>query len=142
MLKGVYPYEYMNDWQKFNETSLSEKEDFYSHLNMKDITDADYAHAKRVCKDLEIKNSGEFQDLNVQSDTLLLADVFQNLRNTYLEIYETDLVKLVSTPGLAWEKLQKPKVNLDLLIDIDMLLVAEKGLEEEKSLYLKTYNSS
>ena len=92
---------------------------------MKDITDADYAHAKRVCKDLEIKNSGEFQDLN---DTLLLADVFQNLRNTYLEIYETDLVKLVSTPGLAWEKLQKTKVNLDLLIDIDMLLVAEKGI--------------
>ena len=132
MLKGVYPYEYMNDWQKFNETSLSEKEDFYSHLNMKDITDADYAHAKRVCKDLEIKNSGEFQDLNVQSDTLLLADVFQNLRNTYLEIYETDLVKLVSTPGLAWEKLQKTKVNLDLLIDIDMLLVAEKGIRGGK----------
>ena len=122
----------MNDWQKFNETSLSEKEDFYSHLNMKDITDADYAHAKRVCKDLEIKNSGEFQDLNVQSDTLLLADVFQNLRNTYLEIYETDLVKLVSTPGLAWEKLQKTKVNLDLLIDIDMLLVAEKGIRGGK----------
>ena len=128
MLKGVYPYEYMNDWQKLNETSLSEKEDFYSRLNMKDITDADYAHAKRVCKDLEIKISGDFQDLNVQSDTLLLADVFQNLRNTYLEIYETDLVKLVSTPGLAWEKLQKTKVNLDLLIDIDMLLVAEKGI--------------
>ena len=118
----------MNDWQEFNETSLSEKEDFYSHLNMKDITDADYAHAKRVCKDLEIKNSGEFQDLNVQSDTLLLADVFQNPRNTYLEIYEIDLVKLVSTPGLAWEKLKKTKVNLDLLIDIDMLLVAEKGI--------------
>ena len=128
MLKGVYPYEYMNDWQKLNETSLSEKEDFYSRLNMKDITDADYAHAKRVCKDLEIKISGDFQDLNVQSDTLLLADVFQNLRNTYLEIYETDLVKLVSTPGLAWEKLKKTKVNLDLLIDIDMLLVAEKGI--------------
>ena len=118
----------MNDWQEFNETSLSVGGGGGSHLNMKDITDADYAHAKRVCKDLEIKNSGEFQDLNVQSDTLLLADVFQNLRNTYLEIYETDLVKLVSTPGLAWEKLKKTKVNLDLLIDIDMLLVAEKGI--------------
>ena len=53
--KGVYPYEYMDDWEKFNETSLPEKEDFYSHLNMEDITDADYAHAKRVCKDFEIK---------------------------------------------------------------------------------------
>ena len=53
--KGVYPYEYMNNWEKFNEKSLPEKEDFYSHLNMEDITDADYAHTKRVCKELEIK---------------------------------------------------------------------------------------
>ena len=53
--KGIYPYEYMDDWEKFNETSLPEKEDFYSHLNMKDITDADYAHAKGVCKDFQIK---------------------------------------------------------------------------------------
>ena len=51
--KGVYFYEYMDDWEKVNEMSLNEKEDFYSHLNMEDITDADYAHAKRVYKDLE-----------------------------------------------------------------------------------------
>ena len=76
--KGVYPYEYMDDWEKFNETSLPEKEDFYSHLNMEDITDADYAHAKRVCKDFEIKNLGEYYDLYVQSDTLLLVDVLEN----------------------------------------------------------------
>ena len=57
--KRVYFYEYMDDWKKFNETSLSRKEDFYSHLNMENITDADYAHAKRVCKDFEIKNLGE-----------------------------------------------------------------------------------
>ena len=55
MRKGVYPYEYMDDWEKFNETSLPEKEHFYSHLNMEGVTDADYAHAKRVCKDFEIK---------------------------------------------------------------------------------------
>ena len=53
--KGVYPYEYMDDWEKRNETSLPEKEDFYSHLNLEDITDADYALAKRVCKEFEIK---------------------------------------------------------------------------------------
>ena len=64
----------MDDWEKFNETSLLEKEDFYSHLNMEDNTDADYAHAKRVCKDFEIKNSGKYHDLYVKSDTLLLAD--------------------------------------------------------------------
>ena len=49
--KGVYPHEHMDDWKKINKTSLPEKEDFYSHLNMEDITDADYAHAKRVSKD-------------------------------------------------------------------------------------------
>ena len=66
----------MDDWEKFNETSLLEKEDFYSHSNIKDITDADYTHAKRVCKDFKIKNLGEYHDLHVQSSTLLLADAF------------------------------------------------------------------
>ena len=56
MQKNFYPYECMDDWEKFNETTLPEKGDFYSHLNMEDITDADYAHAKRFCKDFEIKN--------------------------------------------------------------------------------------
>ena len=85
----------MDDWEKFNETLLPEKEDFYSHLNMEDITDADYAHAKRVCKDFEIKNLGEYHDLYVQSDTLLLADVFENFRNTCLNIYGPDHVKFL-----------------------------------------------
>ena len=79
--KGVYPYEYMDVWEKFDETSLPEKEDFYSHLSMEDITDADYAHAKRVCKDFEIKSLGEYHDLYVPSNTLLLADVFGNFSN-------------------------------------------------------------
>ena len=60
-----------------NETLLPEKEDFFSHLNMEDITDADYAHAKRVCKDFEIKKLREYYDLYVQSITLLLPDVFE-----------------------------------------------------------------
>ena len=75
--KGVYPYQHMDGWENFNKASLPEKEDFYSHLNMEDITDADYAHAKRVCKDFVIKHLGEYHDLHVQSDTLLLADVFE-----------------------------------------------------------------
>ena len=67
--KGAYPYEYMDDWQKFNETTLSEKEDFYSHLNMEDISDADHSHGKGVCKDFDIKKLGEYHYLYVQSDT-------------------------------------------------------------------------
>ena len=68
----------MGDWEKFNETLLPEKEDFHSHLNMEDITDADYTHTKRVSKDFEIKNLGKYHNLYVQSDTLFLADVFEN----------------------------------------------------------------
>ena len=79
--KDIYPYEYMDDWEKFNETSLSEKEDFYSHLNLEDISDPDYTNAKRVCKDFE------YHDLYVQSDTFLLADVFKNFRNILRILY-------------------------------------------------------
>ena len=76
----------MDDWEKFNETLLPEKEVFYSHLNMEDITDADYSHAKRVCKDFEIKNLGEYHDLYVQGNTLLSADAFENDRNMCIKV--------------------------------------------------------
>ena len=79
--KGVYPYEYKDSWARFDETSLPDKEAFYSNLNMEDITDVDHRHAKRVFKNLSNKNLGDCHDLYVQSDTLLLADVFENFRN-------------------------------------------------------------
>ena len=89
----------MDDWKKFIKTPLSEKEDFYSHLNMEDITYVDYVHAKRVCKNFE--NLGEYHDLHLQSNTLLLADVFENFRNMCLKIYELDPAKFLSDPRLA-----------------------------------------
>ena len=119
----------MDDWEKFTETSLPEIKDFYSHLNMEDITNADYAHSKRVCGDFEINNLGEYHDLYVQSDTLLLADVFENFQNMCLEIYELDPAKCPSARRLAWQAaLKKTKVKLDLLTDINMLLMVEKGI--------------
>ena len=101
--KGVYPYEYIDDWENFNETSLPEKQDFYSHLNIEDITNVNYAHTKRVCKDFEIKKLGEYHDFYVQSDRLMLADVFENFQNMCLKIHELDLAKYLSVPGLTWE---------------------------------------
>ena len=95
------PYKYMDDWEKFNETSLPEKDDFYSHLNMRDIADADYTYAKRVCKNFEINNLGEYYNLYVQSDTLLLVDVFESFRNMCLIINQLDPVKFLLAPGLA-----------------------------------------
>ena len=119
----------MDDWGKFNETSLPEKEDFYSNLNMEDIADADYTDAKRVCKEFEIKSLGEYHDLYVQSDTVLLADVFENFRNMCLEIHELDSAKFLTAPRLAWQAaLKKIKVNLHLLTDVDMSLMVEKGI--------------
>ena len=78
----------MDDWEKFNETTLAEKKEFYSNLNIEDITDAYYMHVKKVCKDFEIKNLGEYHDLYLESDVLLLADVFENFRRMCLQISE------------------------------------------------------
>ena len=74
---------HMNIWM-IGRNSLPEKEDFYSHLNMEDITDADYAHAKRVCKDFEMRHLGDHHDLCFQNNTLLLTDIFKNFQNMFL----------------------------------------------------------
>ena len=79
--KGVCPYDYMDNWERFDETSLSNKEAFYSNLNMQDITDADYRHGNKVFKEFKLKHLGENHNLYVQSDTLLPVDVFENFRN-------------------------------------------------------------
>ena len=78
--KGVYPYEYVDDWEKINETTLPEKEEFYSNLNLEEITDEDYMHGKIVCKDFEIKKLGKYYDLYFKSDTLLFLDPFESFR--------------------------------------------------------------
>ena len=96
---------------------------------MEDITDANYAHSKGVCKDFEIKHLGEYHDLYVQSNTLLLADVFENFRNMCINIYERDSAKFLSAPGFAWQAdLKKTKVKLDFLTEIEMLLMVRKGI--------------
>ena len=89
--KGVYPYEYMDSWERFNETLLDKKA-FYSELNLEDITDKDYAHAQKVFKELKLKNLGDYHDLYVQSDTLLLADAFENFRNKCIKISLAPLI--------------------------------------------------
>ena len=99
--KGVYPYEYMDSWKRFKEQSLPDKESFYGELNNEHITDEDYANAQKVWDKFKIKNLGQYHDLYVQSDTVLLADVFENVRDKCVEIYELDPAHFLSTPGLA-----------------------------------------
>ena len=99
--KCVYPYEYMGTWEKFSEISLPSKGDFYSNLNMEDISDIDYRHANNVFKRFKLENLGDYHDLYVQSDTLLLADVFNNFRDMCIKEYELDPAHFLSLPGLA-----------------------------------------
>ena len=127
--KGVYPYEYMDSWEKFNETELPDKESFYSELNKEGITDEDYAHALKVWNTFNIKNLGEYHDLYVQSDTLFLADVFENFRDSCINTYELDPAHFVSLPGLVWHTcLKKTGIELEILTDNDMLLMEEKRI--------------
>ena len=127
--KGVYPYEYMDEWNKFDEKKLPCKESFYSSLTMEDISDTDYKHANNVFKKFNLNNLGDYHDLYVRSDTLLLADVFENFRNACLSNYELDPTHFVSLPGLAWQAcLKKSNVELELITDYDMLLMIEDGI--------------
>ena len=127
--KGVYPYEYMDNWERFNETSLPSKKSFYSNLNMENIDDIDYRHGNNVFKIFKLNNLGQYHDLYVQSDTLLLADVFENFRNKCLEVYELDPAHFLSLPGLTWQAcLKKTNIELELLTDYDMLLMVEEGI--------------
>ena len=119
----------MDSWKRFKEESLPDKESFYSELNKEDITGEAYAHAQKVWDALNIKNLGEYHDLYVQSDTALLADVFENFRDKCIEIYELDLAHFSSAPGLAWQAcLKKTGIKLELLTDNDMLLMFEEGI--------------
>ena len=92
--KGVYPYEYMDSWERFDETSLPDKEAFYSSLNMENITDVDHRHAKRVFKSLNNKNLGDYYDFYVQSDTLLLQICLKILEKNVLKYM--NLILLIS----------------------------------------------
>ena len=127
--KGVYPYEYIDEWDKFNEKIIPGKESFYSNLTLENISETDYAHANNILKKFNINNLGEYHDLYVRSDTLLLADIFENFRQSCLKNYELDPAHFVSLPGLAWQAcLKKTNVELELLTDYDMLLMVKEGI--------------
>ena len=105
----------MDNLERFSETSLPNKEYFYSNLNTENIDDIDYRHGDNVFKRFKLKNLGEYHDLYVQSDALLLADVFENFRKTCLKVYELDPAHFLSLPGLAWQACLK-KTNIKLKI--------------------------
>ena len=98
--KGVYPYEYMDSWERFSET-LPPKKSFYSELNLEDIGDKGYLHAQKVWDASGIRNLGEYHDFYVQTDTLSLSDVYEKFWDKCIEIYGLDPSHFLSAPGLA-----------------------------------------
>ena len=127
-VKGVYPYDYMDSFQKFSQTQLPKREDFYSLLTDEEISEEEYAHAGKVWETFGIENMGQYHDLYLKSDVLLLADIFENFREQYLDTYGLDPAHYVSLPSSSWDAMQKmTDVRLDLLSDVDMLNFIEKG---------------
>ena len=156
--KGIYPYEYMDSWKKFEETKLPPKKAFYSKLNMKSISDQDYEHAQNTWNTMEKKNLGCCHDTYLKTEVLLLADVFETFRNTCLEHYKLDVAHFYTAPGLAWQALLKTaseyceheakrkdceicldEFRLELLTDIDMILMLEKGIRGGITQAVKRY---
>ena len=127
--KGIYPYEYMTDWDKFKETKLPPREAFYSKLNMTGVKDEDYEHANRVWKESGLKDLGEYHDLYLKTDVILLANIFEAIRKVCLKNYGLDPAHFYTAPGLAWKAcLKKTRIRLELLLDPDMLLMFERGI--------------
>ena len=141
--KGVYPYDYMDSFDKFNKTELPNKDEFYSILNNEHITNEQYNHAQNVWKCFDLKTMGDYHDLYLKSDILLLADVFENFRVTCLQYYKLDPCHYFTSPGLAWDAMLKmTNVKLELLTDIDMFQFIEKGMRGGTSYIANRYGKA
>ena len=119
--KGIYPYEYMDSMERFDEKELPAIEKIYSKLQMKHISENSYKHAKKVWDVFKIKTLGEYHDLYVQADTLQLSDVFEHFRLSCLKEYQLDPAYFVATPSLALEAMLKiTKAKTELFTDINI----------------------
>ena len=150
--KGVYPYDYMNSFEKFEDSRLPKKEDFFSIMNNEHITDEEYQHAKNVWNEFGLSSMGEYHDLYLKSDILLLADVFENFRKACQQYYGLDPAHYFTSPGLSWDAMLKmTKTELELMSDVDMFQFIEKGMRggisyitnrygKANNKYMKNYN--
>ena len=127
--KGVYPYDYLNSFDKFNDEQLPSKEQFYSRLTEEGITNDDYTKAKQIWKHFDIKNMGEYHDLYLKTDVLLLTDVFENFRDMCLSYYRLDPVYYYTLPNFAFDAMLKlTGIEIDLVYDQEMYEMIEAGL--------------
>jgi len=150
--KGVFPYEWFDNYYTLEETALPPKDAFYSKLNVEDISDEDYEHAQKVSKQFQCETVRDYHNMYLICDTLHLADLFENFRVICQKHYELDPARYYTAPGLTWDACLKiTGAKLNLLTDYDMLLMIDKGTRggvstisnryaKANNHYMKNYN--
>lgn len=127
--KGVYPYSWFDSVDKFVATSLPAKSEFFNLLSSEDINDDQYDHAVRVFHNFKCQNMGEFSDIYLLTDVLILSDVFENFRRLSQKIYGLECCHYFTTAGLSWDAMLKmSNITLDLFTDFDMVSMIRKGI--------------
>ena len=148
--KGVYPYDYINKYERLNETKLPEQKDFYSKLMNEECSDKDYNTAKIVWKEFNCKTLLDYHNIYLISDVLLLADVFETFKKTCYKIYNLDPSYYLTSPSLSWDAFLKHKTDvykkegkgvfeIELLSDMDMYQFFERGIRGGLSQISKRY---
>lgn len=141
--KGVFPYEYIDEYAKLEEIALPQKESFFSSLTGTNISDADYIHAQNVWNEFGIQTLGEYSDLYLKTDVLLLADVFENFRNACIATHSLDPAHYFGAPGLSFDAMLKyTDVSIELFTDVDMLMFTEHGIRGGVSQINKRYTKA
>ena len=152
--KGVFPYDYVDSWDKLEEEQLPSREDFFNNLTESQISEGDYEHAQNVWRTFEHNNLGEYSDHYLKTDVLLLCDVFESFRNMTLKTHKLDPAHYFTSPGMTWDAMLRfTGVKLELLLDYDMLLMFEQGIRgglcqvshrfaQSNNKYMKTYDET
>ncbi|CAH1110639.1 unnamed protein product [Psylliodes chrysocephalus] len=152
--KGVFCYDYIDTWNKLDEKQLPSKNYFYNKLNDEEISNEKYEHAKTIWEKFNIQNLGEYSDLYLKTDVLLLADIFENFRNIGFNTSGLDPAWYYTVPGYSWDCMLKyTKCELEILHDNDMILFIENGIRggisqcssrysEANNKYMSNYDKS
>ena len=141
--KGVFPYDWFDNFNKLSANHLPPKESFHSILNDSGISEEDYKHAQNVWDVFDMKTMRDYHDLYLKSDVLLLSDVFENFRDVCLKNYSLDPAFYYTAPGLAWDACLKiTKVKLEMIGDYEMLMMIEKGIRGGVSMISTRYGKA